>query len=88
MVLRVECRAAKSFWWMSSFKAMRRRHRIYAIVDDQSNASMITTDLTDLLGPQGTKEKYILSTCSSEKEVKYGRRFPGLVLCSVTGKVS
>ena len=63
-------------------------HRIYAIVDDQSNASMISTDLTDILGVQGPKEKYYLSTCSTEKEMKYGRRVYGLALHSSSGKLS
>ena len=44
--------------------------RVYAIVDDQSNASMISPELADKLGVIGPKEKYFLSTCNSEKEVK------------------
>lgn len=48
----------------------KEAHRIYAIVDDESNVSMITTDLTDMLGVQGPKEKYFLSTCSSNREIK------------------
>ena len=62
-------------------------HRIYAIVDDQSNASMISTDLTDILGVQGPKEKYYLFTCSTEKKMKYGRRVYGLALRSSSGKL-
>ena len=62
--------------------------RIYAIVDDQSNASMITTELADRIGARGPKEKYFLCTCSGDREVKYGRRIPGLILRSNTGKMS
>ena len=53
--------------------------RVYAIVDGQSNASMISPDLVDELGVTGPKEKYFLPTCSSHKEVKYGRCASGLL---------
>ena len=62
--------------------------RVCAIVDNQSNASMITTELADCIGAQGPKEKYFLFTCSRDREVKYGRRIPGLIVCSTTGKMS
>ena len=54
--------------------------RVYAIIDDQSNASLITSDLADELGATGPEEKYYLTTCSGEKEAKYGRRVTGVVL--------
>lgn len=62
--------------------------RIYATVDDQSNASMITTELADRIGAQGPREKYFLSTCSGDRVVKYGRRIPVLVVRPRTGKMS
>ena len=61
-------------------------HRVYVIVDDQSNASMISPELTDAMGVTGRKEKYLLSTCSGEKEVKYGRRVTGAYVKSLDGK--
>jgi hypothetical protein len=63
-------------------------HRVYALVDEQSNASMITPDLANKLGINSKKEKYFLSTCSVSKEVKYGRRVPGVIAMSVDGKSS
>ena len=36
--------------------------RIYAIVDEQSNSSVITSELADDLGASGPLEKYFLST--------------------------
>ncbi|KAK3727498.1 hypothetical protein QZH41_018364 [Actinostola sp. cb2023] len=54
-------------------------HRVYAIIDDQSNASLISNELADILGASGPEEKYFLSTCHSSNEVKYGRRVSGLV---------
>ena len=63
-------------------------HRVYAIVDDQSNASLISPELVDDLGKTGTKEKYFHSTCSGDKQVKYGRRVPGLLVKSSDGKIS
>ena len=62
--------------------------RVYAIIDDQSNTSLITSDLADELGPSGPEEKYHLTTCSGEKEAKYGRRVTGVVLKSLNGTES
>ena len=62
-------------------------HRAYAIVDEQSNASMITPNLADLLEVDTPKEKYLLSTCSSAKETKYGRRVSGIMVKSLNGTV-
>ena len=47
--------------------------RVYAIVDEQSNSSLISSELADELGADGPKEKYYLSTCSGNKESKFGR---------------
>ena len=63
-------------------------HRIYAIVDDQSNALIISTELADKLNAQGPDWKYYLSTCGSESEVKYGRRVTGLIIRSIHGRTS
>ena len=52
--------------------------RVYAIIDEQSNCSMISSELADEFGADGPKEKYYLSTCSREKEEKYGRRVSGI----------
>lgn len=60
--------------------------RAYAILDDQSNASMIGPNLADRLGATGPKFKYFLSTCSGGKEEKTGRRVSGVVLRSMAGK--
>lgn len=62
--------------------------RIYAIIDDQSNTSLITSELDDELGATGPQEKYYLTTCSGEKEAKYGRRVTGVVLKSLDGSES
>ena len=62
-------------------------HRIYALIDDQSNASMITSDLANKLKIDGPPQKYLLSTCSTNKAVMYGRRVPGLIV-NANGKSS
>ncbi|KAK3734147.1 hypothetical protein QZH41_005664 [Actinostola sp. cb2023] len=58
----------------------QERHRVYAIIDDQSNTSMITPDLADKLKADGPRDRYLLSTWSGEKEVNYGRRISGVLL--------
>ena len=57
--------------------------RTYAMIDEQSNASMISPSLIDQLGIQSPKEKYLLSTCSASKEVKFGRGVSGLLIRSL-----
>lgn len=63
-------------------------HRVYAIVDDQSKAWLITTNLADKLSTKGPEWKYYLSTCGGVKEVRYGRRVMGLIVRSVHGSAS
>ena len=59
--------------------------RVYAIVDEQSNSSLVTSELADDLGADGRLEKYFLSTCNGEKEEKYGRRVAGITVRSLGG---
>lgn len=59
--------------------------RVYAIIDEQSNSSLISSELADELGILGPQEKYYLSTCTSEKEVKYGRRVTNVNIQSPSG---
>ena len=58
--------------------------RVYAIIDDQSNSSLISSELADKLGADGPMEKYYLSTCSGNGETKFGRRVSGLVIRSAS----
>ena len=60
-------------------------HRVYAIIDEQSSTSLISSELADELGADGPREKYYLSTCTSEHETKYGRRVPGVYIRSLNG---
>ena len=59
--------------------------RIYAIVDEQSKSSLVTSKLAEDLGADESLEKYFLLTCSSEKEEKYGRRVAGITVRSLNG---
>ena len=62
-------------------------HRVYAVINDQSNASMISPSLADKLGANGPREKFLLSTCSAElKQLKYGRRVYGPIAHSIAGE--
>ena len=38
-----------------------------------------------IVGADGPREKYYLSTCTSEHETKYGRRVPGVYIRSLNG---
>ena len=63
-------------------------HRVYAIVDDQSNTSIISTELADKLNAEGPEWKFYLSTCGGTKEVRYGRRLTELIISSIHGRTS
>ena len=59
--------------------------RVYVIIDKQTNSSLISSELADELGVLGPQEKYYLSTCNSEKEVKYGCRVTNVSIQSPSG---
>ena len=61
-------------------------HRVYALLDEQSNLSMVSPELANKLGKEEEKEKYLLSTCSGSKEVRYGRRLSGIIARSLDGE--
>ena len=63
-------------------------HCVYAIIDNQSNASLITTNLADKLNANGPEWKYYLSTCAGEKEARHRRRVTGLIVRSIHGRMS
>lgn len=54
-------------------------HPVYTIMDDQSSASMVSSNLADRLKVDGPRENYLLSICSNHKEVKSQRRVFGLI---------
>lgn len=56
--------------------------KVYAMIDEQSYASMIGPQLAKEPGIDRPKERYSLSTCSGSKETRYGRRVQGLVVKS------
>ena len=54
------------------------------MIDDQSNSSLVSSELADELEADGPKEKYYLTTCSGNKETKFGRSVSGLVIKPVS----
>ena len=54
-------------------KSLWGAYRAYAIMDDQSNASIIFTELADKLNADGPEWKYFLSTFGSNREVSVTR---------------
>ena len=59
--------------------------RVYAILDDQSNASLISSELADGLGADSPDEKYYLSTCSGKRAERYGHRVNSMRVRSLNG---
>ena len=57
-------------------------YRVYAIIDDQSNTSLVTSKLADELEATGPQERYYLTTRSGENEAKYGQCMTGAILKS------
>ena len=63
-------------------------HRIYTILDDQSNASIVSPNLVSKLDVNGPSLKYLLSTCSAGKEERSGQRISGISVRSMDGRRS
>ena len=53
----------------------QKSHRAYTIIDDQSNASMITPNLANRLGAIGPNIKYFLTACSDGREKVWATNF-------------
>lgn len=73
-------RLANCYW--STFSVREKLHafrRVYPIIDEHSNSSLVSTELADELGADGPAEKYFLTTYSGTKETKYGRRVTDVV---------
>ena len=64
-----------------------RSYRVYAILDEQSNSSLISSELADDLGISTPSEPYLLTTCSGTKEMKFGRRAANISIESMAGNV-
>lgn len=58
--------------------------RVYAILDDQSNRSLVSPELLDTLDIDGESTPYTLSSCSGNINM-CGRRVHGLVVTSIDG---
>ena len=70
---------------VSSKEKLHAIHQVYAIMDEKSNSSLISTEHADELEASGPEEKYFLTTCSSTKETKYGQRITNVVIQSISG---
>ena len=60
-------------------------HRVYAIIDEQSKASLITSELANALGEDTPSTKYYLSTCTRDNQEKYGQWLSDIVVKSLDG---
>ncbi|MEE6524654.1 hypothetical protein FKM82_024223 [Ascaphus truei] len=60
---------------------------MYAIIDDQSNRSLVRSEFFDMFGIQDSTSPYTLRTCAGRMETT-GRRVNGYTICSIDGKVS
>ncbi|CAG2207700.1 unnamed protein product [Mytilus edulis] len=58
--------------------------RIYAIIDEQSNSSLVHGDILDYFGIEAESRQYSLSSCSG-KVMMNGRRASGFVVQSLDG---
>lgn len=59
--------------------------RTYAIIDDQSNASLISSELLDLFKIKVEAEPYCINSCAG-KVMTAGRRADGFIVTSLCGK--
>lgn len=59
--------------------------RTYAIIDDQSNASLISSELLDFFKIKVEAEPYCINSCAG-KVMTAGRRADGFIVTSLCGK--
>ncbi|XP_033759093.1 uncharacterized protein LOC117341342 [Pecten maximus] len=57
---------------------------VYAVIDDQSNRTLISPELLDQLGVQGEDYCYTISSCTGTAQAS-GRKADGLVVSSIDG---
>ncbi|XP_021370177.1 uncharacterized protein LOC110461161 [Mizuhopecten yessoensis] len=58
------------------------KFRVYALIDDQSNRSLVTPELCEMMGIRGETMTYTLSSCSG-RTTMVGQRIDGLSVQSV-----
>ena len=61
--------------------------RVYAILDQQSNSSLMSSSLVDHFGVDAPRKRYILSTCGSEPQETWGRNLGGCKFRGFNGAV-
>ena len=61
-----------------------KAHRMYAILDEQSNASLARTEFFDMFDVQGAEVPYSLSSCSGRTQTT-GRQASGFVIEALDG---
>ena len=59
------------------------RVKVYAMLDDQSNTSLVSSSLLDELDASGPEVEFLLTTCSRKNSRSRGRQVEGLVIESV-----
>lgn len=73
------------FVTMSHKDSANQEIQTYAIIDDQSNASLISSDLLDFFQIKVEAEPYFLNSCAC-KVMTSGRRADGFMVTSLCGK--
>lgn len=61
-------------------------HRVYAVLDDQSNRSLVKSEFFSLLGINSGASPYTLKTCSGRVETA-GRKATNIMVESLNGKI-
>lgn len=60
--------------------------KLYAIIDDQSNRSLVKSELLDTLQLRGGLVNYVFTSCADSLPTK-GRRATGLIVQSLDGRI-
>lgn len=64
-----------------------KAERMYAVLDDQSNRSLVKSEFFNLFGITGDSSLYTLKTCSGIKE-KAGKKASNFIVASLDGKTN
>lgn len=65
----------------------QKRIKVYAVIDDQSNKTLASSELFDMMGINTIVTNYVLASCAGRKQT-CGRKTDNLVIESIDGHIS
>lgn len=65
----------------------QKQIKVYTVIDDQSNKTLASSELFDMMGINTIVTNYVLASCAGRKQT-YGRKTDNLVIESIDGHIA